>query len=151
MMEQEVRNTQHISILADLSEKTLYDINCLVNSVEKIKDNVSKINDTVKNINGKMPEPGPLPPGPVPPGPGPTPPKPPVPPVPPKPKPKPPVPPVPPKPEFLFYCQHCNRMVLQCPQTGLKCCSYGTKAFPVFDPVKIIREREFNKWLNDKN
>lgn len=137
MMEQEVRNTQHIEILADISGQTLYSINSLVASVEKINDNVSKINDTVSKINGKMPEPGPLPPGP-----GPTPP---IPPVPPKPK------PVPPKPEVLFYCQHCNQMVSWCPKTKRKYCTqYATKVFPVYDPIKIIKEREFNKWLNEK-
>lgn len=135
MMKQELSNTHNIEILADISGQTLYSIDRLVQSVEKINDNVSK-------INSKIPEPGPLPPGPVPPGPGPTPP---IPPIPPKPK------PVPPKPEVLFYCQHCNRMVLQCPKTKRKYCSYGTKAFPVYDPEKIIREREFNDWLNDKN
>lgn len=130
MMKQELSNTHNIEILADISGQTLYSINCLVQSVEKINDNVSK-------INSKMPEPGP---------------KPPVPPIPPKPKP--PVPPVPPKPEpeYVFYCQHCNQWVLRCPQTNLKWCTYyETKKIPVSDPKKIIREREFNKWLNDKN
>ena len=132
MMKQELSNTHNIEILADISGQTLYSINSLVNSVSKINDNVSK-------INSKMPEPGPLPPGPVPPGPGPTPP------------PVPPVPPVPPKPEFLFYCQHCNQMVSRCPQTGRKCCTYyETKRFPVYDAKKIISERDFNKWLNEK-
>ena len=134
-MKQELSNTQHIEILADISGQTLYSIDRLVQSVEKINDNVSK-------INSKIPGPGP----------GPTPPIPPTPPVPPvPPKPKPPVPPVPPKPELLFYCQHCNRMVTKCPQTGRKCCTYyETKRFPVYDPEKIIRERDFNKWLNEK-
>lgn len=140
MMQQEVRNTQHIEILTDISGQTLYSIERLVNKVESIDDNMESIKDTVKNINGKIPEPGP----------GPIPPKPPVPPVPPKPKP--PVPPVPQKPEVLFYCQHCNRMVLQCPKTKRKYCTYyETKTFPVYDPKNIIRARDFNKWLNDKN
>ena len=143
LMHQEISNTNNISILADISSQTLYSIERLVNKVESIDDNMESIKDTVKNINDKMPEPGPLPPRPVPPGP--TPPVPPIPPV-------PPVPPVPPKPEILFYCQHCNRMVTNCPQTGRKYCTYyETKAFPVYDPKKIIRERDFNKWLNDKN
>ena len=101
---------------------------------------MEKINDNVSKINGKMPEPGP----------GPTPPVPPVPPKPVPPKPVPPLPPVPPKPEFLFYCQHCNRMVSRCPQTKQKyCVYYETKKLPVFDSIQIIKEREFNKWLNN--
>lgn len=149
MMKQELSNTHNIEILADLSGQTLYSIDRLVNKVDSINDNIQKMSENVESINGKMPEPGPLPPGPVPPGPGPKPPVPPVPPVPPKPKP--PVPPVPPKPEFLFYCQHCNRMVLQCPKTKRKCCScYETKNFPVYAAETIIKEREFNKWLNEK-
>lgn len=142
MMQQELRNTQHIEILTDISGQTLYSIERLVNKVESIDDNMESIKDTVKNINGKIPEPGPVP----------IPPKPPVPPVPPKPSPK-PVPPKPsPKsnPEVLFYCQHCNSMVTNCPQTGRKMCTYyETKTFPVYDPKNIIKEREFDKWLKN--
>lgn len=127
MMKQELSNTHNIEILAYISGQTLYSINSLVQSVEKINDNVSK-------INSKIPEPGP----------GPIPPKPPVPPVPPVP-PK----PVPPKPKpiidgsiKLFWCQCHSHYVRFCPKYDCYHCPDNPNANVIWKKVDFENDSD---------